>query len=531
MREITSLDEFLRMTGKPLKLIGSTVDYHNDLSMIRRLVESGEFPADSTIDPSNQNINNQIDAADKIANILIHPQCPVGLTLNLQHTVIFFEQPEILNFEKIIMQALESGRCPYGTRIIGLGREIEALCEENDYNISHAQGKMYIGDEGAKKIAKILRSKTRHFNYPNILNFDLSKKKINDTGAKAIAETLSSGQCPANLKINLSMNFITDKGAKAIAEALESGQCPANLHIDLSNNPICPEGVQAIVKALKSGRCAYGTRIKGLGSEIEALCEENDQKILQATVKLRDIGDEGAKEVAMRIMLNENEQNGNIGSKFNLKNNGITTKGAIAIAEALEFGKYLKNLRSINLGENKKIGNDGAIAIARGLRFGKYFAKLECINLENTGIGDEGAIAIARTLTSSEYSLSLVIALGNKNISEKGKVVIVEALESGKCPCGTYITGLGEKIKALCKENDYKISHAAIRLCDTGIDDIEIKNIATTLNSNSQDFWAIPKIKAVIEKMPRFAKDFSDLKFDLRYNKISYKGAEAIADL
>src|SRR3990167_7339767 len=222
MREITSLDEFLRMTGKPLKLIGSTVDYHNDLSMIRRLVESGEFPADSTIDPSNQNINNQIDAADKIANILIHPQCPVGLTLNLQHTVIFFEQPEILNFEKIIMQALESGRCPYGTRIIGLGREIEALCEENDYNISHAQGKMYIGDEGAKKIA----------------------------------ETLSSGQCPANLKINLSMNFITDKGAKAIAEALESGQCPANLHIDLSNNPICPEGVQAIVKALKSGRCA-----------------------------------------------------------------------------------------------------------------------------------------------------------------------------------------------------------------------------------------------------------------------------------
>lgn len=80
-------------------------------------------------------------------------------------------------------------------------------------------------------------------------------------GAILIAEGIRSGFFPTHLELDISNNNIGLKGVNAIAEALTSGNCPEGLTLILSDE-IGLEGANTIKKALSSGKCPTGLNIK-----------------------------------------------------------------------------------------------------------------------------------------------------------------------------------------------------------------------------------------------------------------------------
>lgn len=139
----------LNLRGNYIRVAGAT--------KIAEALASGNCPSGLNLNLGGNQIGNE--GITKIAAALASSNCPSGLNLNLESNYISDEGvteivaalasgncPSGLNLNLTnnnisdagatkIAEALRSNRCPLGTKIIGLGIEIERLCEENDKKI------------------------------------------------------------------------------------------------------------------------------------------------------------------------------------------------------------------------------------------------------------------------------------------------------------------------------------------------------------------------------------------------------------
>jgi thioesterase domain-containing protein len=167
-----------------------------------------------------------------------------------------------------------------------------------------------------------------------------------------------------------------------------------------------------------------------LGEFLDAAQEKMDYpKRVHLKLGLRQIGDEGAKAIAMVLQSGHCPQ----GLRLYLRNNRIGNEGAKAIAMALQSGHCPQGLRLYF--RNNRIGNEGAKAIAMALQSGHCPQGLR-LYLINNRIGAEGAKAIAMALQSGHCQQGLQLDLIFNQIGAEGAKAIATALQSGHCPQG-----------------------------------------------------------------------------------------------
>ena len=107
-------------------------------------------------------------------------------------------------------------------------------------------------------------------------------KSVNYRGTKnaaLLADTISSSTYAKWFVLSVAndLNIICDWGAKSLADALESGMCPKALVLNLTHNQIGDNGKAALANAFRHGKVPSGTKIVGVGPEIDQLCRDNDQ--------------------------------------------------------------------------------------------------------------------------------------------------------------------------------------------------------------------------------------------------------------
>ena len=246
-----------------------------------------------------------------------------------------------------------------------------------------------IGDEGAKSIAEALISNT------TLTTLDLSKNEIGAEGATAIADTLKNNKTLITLR--LFGNKIGDEGAEAIVEALKDNQTLTTLH--LANNSIGAEGAKAFAEALRSNTTLttlqlWANKIRAEGAKELAKALMSNTTLITLDLSSNNIGAKGAKDLAEALKVNKTL------TTLKLRWGNIGVEGSKVIAEALKDNKTLKTL-DLSWGN---IGDEGAKAIAEALKDNKTLTTLD---LYNDTIGHEGAKAIAEALEHNEIILIL----------------------------------------------------------------------------------------------------------------------------
>ena len=134
-------------------------------------------------------------------------------------------------------------------------------------------------------------------------------------------------------------------------------------------------------------------------------------------LRFKIILDEGAREIAQALKVNETITSVDLGSNF------IGAAGAREIAEALGVNKAITRVDLLG----NSIGDAGAIAIAEALKDNKT---IDIVNLLSNHIEDEGAIAIAEALKDNKTIN--IVDLGNNYMGDEGARAIAEALKVNK---------------------------------------------------------------------------------------------------
>ena len=119
---------------------------------------------------------------------------------------------------------------------------IQWLQQENSDDTTLSFYYVFIGDEGAKALAKALQTNT------SLTRLNLNLNNISDEGAKALANALQTNTSLTTL--DLRWNDIGAEGVTALANALKTNSSLTRL--DLGNNRIGDEGATALANALQT---------------------------------------------------------------------------------------------------------------------------------------------------------------------------------------------------------------------------------------------------------------------------------------
>ena len=239
-----------------------------------------------------------------------------------------------------------------------------------------------VGDEGAKALAKMLKTKNSRTVYTSLEHIDLYNCSIEPVGTQHLAQALRVNTSVKTLK--LSCNHLRDKGARALAEMLggkraeSSGTVNTTLeHVYLRNCYIGPIGAKRLA---------------------QALCVNNSVKTLKLSGNA--VGDEGAKVLAKMLKRKNSRAVYTTLEHIDLSDCRIGPAGAQYLAQALRVNTSVKTLKLFN----NPLDDEGAKALAELL--GGYGSKssgtvnttLEHIDLRNCSIGPEGAQHLAQAL-------------------------------------------------------------------------------------------------------------------------------------
>ncbi len=291
-----------------------------------------------------------------------------------------------------------------------------------------------IGDSGAKALAEALTHNS------SLQTLNLRGNEIGDSGSVALAEALKSNSSLQTLK--LGYNQIGASGAAALAEALKSNSSLQTLK--LRNNQIGASGSAALAEALKSNSSLQTLRLESnkigtSGAAVLAEALKSNRSLKELDLNYNDIGDKGAVVLAEALKSNSSLQ------AINLTDNLILDEGSAALAEALKSNSSLQTLNlNINL-----VGAKGAAALAEVL---KSNSSLQNLNLESNKIGASGAAALAEALKSNSSLKEL--DLNSNNIGTSGSADLAEALKSNSSlqKLDLHYNDIGDKGAAVLAE-------------------------------------------------------------------------------
>ena len=317
-------------------------------------------------------------------------------------------------------------------------------------------------------------------NDPSLTSIELTHPRIDDLGARALAESLEDNTFVATLI--LSCYNIVDDGAYAISSVLgdpsaRAGQTITRLQfrelrnsrdfvtffkalcsntrieeLSLRYSRVCLQGAVSFRKLLESHPRLHEVRLVdtqlsdgaikevclGVGASpciqrlflVNAELEESDadhlaNMLLDSRCGLRelhlaenDLGDAGAETIARALQSNESLR------LLDLRSNEITENGALAIQGLLVSSQHLI---SLGLASNT-LGSLGAAALARGLTHRNCV--LQRLDLSDNEIGSGGACAFSHML---RYNQELVeLNLGQNQLGDVGIQALVSGIASNK---------------------------------------------------------------------------------------------------
>lgn len=262
-----------------------------------------------------------------------------------------------------------------------------------------------INDKTVKYVAKVLGKNE------TLRELDLSSNRITAVGMELLAEGLVYNR--ALVRLCLQSNDIKQAGAPFLARLLTKNRVLR--HLNVGSNGLGSEGCIMIVDAVRFNRTLNSLSLdmneigpKGATSMAAALV--SNRHLTYLYLPHNNIGDQGLVEICESLKRNKSL----IGLDLELNNigTGQSLMGMAALGEVLRTNR---TLREINLAYNLFSG-DAVSALMRGVAVN---STLESINFTNCGISTEGALAIAEVLPSARGLQNLGLTL-NPDIAVEG---------------------------------------------------------------------------------------------------------------
>ena len=225
-----------------------------------------------------------------------------------------------------------------------------------------------IGESGALALARALRTNC------TLTYLDLQENEIGDSGAAAIGEALQSNRNLTHLYLN--SNKIGDRGAVALAQALQSRRTFTQLN-SMQQRSVYDSGAVELHYAL-----------------VKALHGTYDTQLIRLDLSLNEISSSGATALADALQYNHTLE------RLDLSGNKIECSGTAALAKALRTNQTLTHL-DLRINE---ISDLGAMEFAETL---EYNNTLTFLNLSSNPIGEFGAASLRQvdqSICTLEYS-------------------------------------------------------------------------------------------------------------------------------
>ena len=277
-----------------------------------------------------------------------------------------------------------------------------------------------IGDDGATALAQCLQTNT------TLTELYLRSNQIGVNGAKALAQGLQMNTTLTELY--LSVNQIGVNGAKALAQCLQTNTTLTKL--DLKNNQIGDDGAKALAQGLQMNTTLtklilWTNEIGDDGAKALAQCLQMNMTLIELDLSFNQIGVNGAKALAQGLQMNTTLQ------QLDLTNNQIGVDGAKALAQCLQMNTTLQRLYLVN----NQIGDNGAKALAQCLQMN---TTLILLDLTNNQIRVNGASAIALAFANSN-NRSLGTVRLDCTCDDRSAANFVRAMVEQKFPNLAYI--------------------------------------------------------------------------------------------
>ncbi|KAG9060923.1 hypothetical protein KI688_007880 [Linnemannia hyalina] len=262
-----------------------------------------------------------------------------------------------------------------------------------------------INDKTVKYVAKMLGKNG------TLQELDLSNNRITAPGMELLAEELFYNR--ALVRLCLQSNNIKLAGAPFLAQLLTKNRVLR--HLNVGSNGLVPEGCIMVADAVRFNRTLNSLSLdmnemgpKGATSMAAALV--SNRHLTYLYLPHNNIGDEGLVEICESLKRNKSLIS--LDLELNNIGNGQIVVGMAALGEVLRTNR---TLREINLAYNLFSG-DAVSELMKGVAMN---STLESINFTNCGISTEGALAIAEVLPSARGLQNLGLT-SNPDIAVEG---------------------------------------------------------------------------------------------------------------
>ncbi|XP_062408303.1 NACHT, LRR and PYD domains-containing protein 3-like isoform X2 [Sardina pilchardus] len=432
------------------------------------------------------------------------------------------EIQKYLSSPKNIKQKLSPAHCSALAHILLMSKEVLDEFDLKKYNTS---------DEGRRRLIPAVRCcRKAEFSdcklteksceimasalqSPNsLLQLDLSKNDLGDSGVQLLSKGLSSFNCKIQT-LRLSKCGISDEGYVCLALTLMlNPSCVKEL--DVSNNHPGESAQKLLsatlehpdrkVEALRFAECKLPDN-KSLGDVASVLQSPNS--LIELDLSTNDLGDSGVQLLSKGLSSPHCRLH-----KLSLQNCGIGEEGFKALASALRSNP--SHMRELWLRENKagdsgvkhlssfledpnckldtlglngcRIGEEGFTALASALRSNP--SHMRDLGLRGSKAGDSGVKHLSSFLEDPNCTLEK-LGLQNCSIGEEGFTALVSALRSNPSHMrqlgleGSKATDSGVKhLSSLLEDPNCKLEDLHLRNCSIGEEGFTA--LASALRSN-----------------------------------------------
>ncbi|KAG0335793.1 hypothetical protein BG004_008315 [Podila humilis] len=254
-----------------------------------------------------------------------------------------------------------------------------------------------------------------------IQELDLSNNRIAAPGMEYLADAMAHNRTVARLC--LQSNIIKQAGATSVASILFKNRMVQ--HLNVGSNGLGPEGVAIIAEGIKYNRTLTSLSLdlnemglQGMTALAKALM--SNRHLTHLYVPHNNIGDQGVAVLCKTLAANDYLVS--LDLEFNNIGHQRSLGGMQALGNVLQFNT---RLREINLAYNALSAPEAIKALMEGLSVN---ATLESIMFTNCGISTEGAIAIAEILPSTKGLQNLGLT-SNPDIAVEGYWALANGLE------------------------------------------------------------------------------------------------------
>ncbi|XP_063059423.1 NACHT, LRR and PYD domains-containing protein 12-like isoform X2 [Engraulis encrasicolus] len=257
-----------------------------------------------------------------------------------------------------------------------------------------------------------------------LLEMDLSKNALGDSGVEFISKGLSSPHCKLQT-LRLSGCQLTDKSCEFVANALQSAN--PLLEMDLSKNALGDSGVEFICKGLSSPHCKLQTlRLSGCqltdkSCEFVANALQSANTLLEMDLSNNALGDSGVEFICKGLSSPHCKL-----QTLRLSGCQLTDKSCEFVANALQSANTLLEMDL----SNSALGDSGVEFICRGLS--SPHCKLQTLRLNRCDLSKASCDMMSSVLQRPSYPLR-ELDMSDNDLQDGGVELLCVGLRHPQC--------------------------------------------------------------------------------------------------